>query len=226
MSAGTIVLWRHGRTEYNAAGRLQGQVDIPLDDVGSWQSLEGARALATRVRPAKIVSSDLVRAADTAAALGDETGADVVLDERVRERNFGAWEGMSGDEIAERWPQEFKEWRAGLDPVREGGESRGEVGERMVRALTEHAGDLDADDTLVIVTHGAAIAIAVTAMLGIDPDTWKGIQGVNNAHWSVLKASKPGAEPAWRLTEHNIGPDFPLEHWNAGPDWKLQATSA
>lgn len=226
MSAGIIVLWRHGRTEYNAAGRLQGQVDIPLDEVGQWQAREGAQALAARIQPTRIVSSDLLRAADTAAELASEAGLEVLLDERVRERHFGTWEGMSGDEIAAQWPEEFKAWRSGQEPLREGGETRGEVGGRMVQAIQEHAEQLTKHDTLVIVTHGAAISIAVTALLGLSPDEWKGIRGVDNAHWSVVQPSQPDADPAWRLMAHNIGPNFPLEHWNTGPDWQLQASSA
>ncbi len=226
MSAGTIVLWRHGRTEYNAVGRLQGQVDIPLDEVGKWQAKEGAQALAARIKPTRIISSDLSRAADTAAELVALTGVAVVLDERVRERHFGDWEGMSGEEVEARWPEEYKVWRSGQEPVREGGETRGEVGERMALAIQEHAAELTKDDTLVIVTHGAAISLGVTALLGLDPEGWKGIKGVDNAHWSVLEPSQAGTEPDWRLIGHNVGPDFVLEHWNAGPDWQLEPSSA
>ena len=91
MTAGTLVLVRHGRTEYNAAQRLQGQVDIPLDDVGRWQAEVGAQALLARFSPTAIVSSDLQRAAATAQYLGDAVGLEVAYDARLRERSFGAW---------------------------------------------------------------------------------------------------------------------------------------
>jgi len=63
-----VVLWRHGRTEYNAARRLQGQIDIPLDEVGRWQGTTAAAALFARHTPVRIVSSDLVRAFDYSEA--------------------------------------------------------------------------------------------------------------------------------------------------------------
>ena len=97
MTAGTLVLVRHGRTEYNAAQRLQGQVDIPLDDVGRWQAEVGAQALLARFSPTAIVSSDLQRAAATAQYLGDAVGLEVAYDARLRERSFGAWEGLTAD---------------------------------------------------------------------------------------------------------------------------------
>ncbi|WP_250448485.1 histidine phosphatase family protein, partial [Actinotalea sp. C106] len=131
MSAGTVLLWRHGRTAYNAEARLQGQVDIPLDEVGRWQAREAARALQVRHRPRRIVSSDLGRAAATGAALGELAGLEVETDPRLRERGFGAWEGLTSEEIAERWPEEHAVWRRGQDPERAGAETRARVAERM-----------------------------------------------------------------------------------------------
>lgn len=223
MSAGEIVLWRHGRTAYNAAGRLQGQVDIALDDVGLWQAARGAEALARRFEPARIMTSDLQRAATTAAALAQASGADVVVDKRLRERSFGLWEGMTGAEMSERWPEDYAAWTRGEEPTTIGAETRADVGERMAEAIADGAGALDRDETLLVVSHGAAISLAITTLLGLDPAGWKGIQGMHNAHWSVLHAGS--GNPSWRLTAHNVGPDFPLDHWNAGPDWKLQASS-
>lgn len=225
MSARTLVLLRHGRTAYNAAGRLQGQVDIPLDDVGRWQADESARALLTRETPTLIVTSDLGRAADTARVLGEAAGVRVVADERLRERGFGAWEGMLREEMLAGWPEEFAAWRKGEEPTTTGAETRRGVGVRMVEAIEEHVAGLDAGETLVVVSHGAAISIAITALLGLDPDGWKGVQGAHNAHWSVLQASGAGAVPAWRLAAHNIGPDFAPDHWAAGPDWQSAASS-
>ena len=86
MTARTVVLWRHGRTAYNATARLQGQVDIPLDEVGRWQADEAAAWLEARFHPQRIVSSDLGRAVATAEALAGRCGVDVELDDRLRER--------------------------------------------------------------------------------------------------------------------------------------------
>lgn len=225
MTAGTLVLVRHGRTEYNATQRLQGQVDIPLDDVGRWQAEVGAQALLARFSPTAIVSSDLQRAAATAQYLGDAVGLEVAYDARLRERSFGAWEGLTADEMVTGWPDEYAGWKSGSEPTTIGAERRTDVGERFAAAVAEHGEALGPKDVLAVVSHGAAISIAITALLGIDPDGWKGIQGMHNAHWSVLRASGAGATPAWRLTAHNVGPDYPVEHWVAGPDFAIERGS-
>lgn len=225
MTAGTLVLVRHGRTEYNATQRLQGQVDIPLDDVGRWQAQTGAQSLLARFTPTAVVASDLSRASATAELLAGAAGLGVTYDARLRERSFGAWEGLTGEQMVAGWPHEYRAWKSGAEPTSIGAESRREVGERFTAAVTEHAAALDPADVLVVVSHGAAISIAITALLGIDPDGWKGIQGMHNAHWSVLRASGAGATPAWRLTSHNVGPDLPLDHWVAGPDFTLGRSS-
>lgn len=215
MAARTLVLWRHGRTEWNATARLQGHADIPLDDVGRWQVREAAHHLAQRHRPARIVTSDLGRAVETGRALGALTGQEVVPDARLRERGFGDWEGLTATEIGERWPEAYAVWRSGQDPHRTGSETRAAVAERVVAAAREHLAALDDDDTLVLVSHGAAITLALAALLGQDPATWRGISGLHNAHWSLLRASHRRG-PAWYLESHNLGPSVAVEDWNAG----------
>jgi broad specificity phosphatase PhoE len=222
MTARTIVLLRHGRTSYNASERLQGQIDIPLDEVGRWQALEGAAALATSHRAAKVVSSDLVRALDTAAAYAGAIGVQVETDVRLRERSFGQWEGLTSGEAAARWPDEHAAWRRGLDPVGTGAEAKVDVAARMVAAVSDHAAELDDDECLVVVSHGAAISLAITGLLGLDAATWRGISGMHNVHWSHLHRSAPGAVPAWRLVAHNVGAGFPLDRWQAGPHADLE----
>ncbi|MCC2318198.1 histidine phosphatase family protein [Cellulomonas chengniuliangii] len=221
MTAGRVLLWRHGRTAHNASGRLQGQVDIPLDDVGLWQARTAAAALAARYRPTRVVSSDLSRARATADALAAQVGLELVLDPRVRERSFGDWEGMTSDEIAARWPDEHAAWARGGEPHRPGGESRADVAERMREAVGEHAAGLGAGDTLVVVTHGAAISLAVGALLGL-PSDWRGITGPSNAHWAELHAGRLSHGGAWRLTGYNLGPTDASADWNAGPDQQVR----
>ncbi|GGC12875.1 histidine phosphatase family protein [Cellulomonas carbonis] len=216
MTAATVVLWRHGRTEWNAAHRLQGGTDIALDDVGRWQVTRAAQALAERHVPDLIVSSDLGRAADTAQALADLAGLDVVRDARLRERSFGEWEGLTADEIAERWPDQYRAWRGGQDPHRAGAESREAVAERMALAIEEHAGRTPTGGTLVVVSHGAAITLGLVTLLGLDPATWRGLFGLHNAHWSVLRRSAGQGRPRWAVESHNRGPSVLVEDWDAG----------
>ena len=217
MRAGRLLLWRHGRTAHNAEGRLQGQSDIPLDDVGLWQARTAATALLARYKPTKIVVSDLGRARATADALAEQAGLDVVVDPRVRERSFGAWEGLTAAEIGERWPEEHAAWAAGGEPTRAGGEARATVAARMVEAVNEHAAGLTDGDTLVVVSHGAAIGLGVAGLLDLPAD-WRGIVGVSNAHWAELRAARGNAPHAWRLTGYNLGPTDASTDWNAGPD--------
>ena len=217
MSGGRLLLWRHGRTEYNASARLQGQVDIPLDDVGRWQARTAAAALLARHTPTRIVSSDLGRALQTAEALGRMADVAVEIEPRVRERGFGEWEGLSGAEIAERWPQDYALWRAGGEPTRVGAETRLQVAQRTAEAIAELTGAMTRDDTLVVVSHGAAISSAVAELLGM-PAQWRGIAGMHNAHWAELVPSSGDVLPAWRLVGYNLGPTDASADWNAGPD--------
>ncbi len=222
MTAGRVVLWRHGRTAHNAAARLQGQSDIPLDDVGVWQAETAAAALASRYRPTRIVASDLGRARATAQALGDRLGMPVEEDVRVRERSFGEWEGLTSAEIAGRWPEQHAAWVAGHEPERVGAETRAQVRARMVEAVTEQAGALTADDTLVVVSHGAAITLGLVGLLDL-PAEWKGVSGMSNAHWAEVQPGRPGSGLAWRIEALNVGPVHASSDWNAGPDHVAQS---
>lgn len=217
MSGGRLLLWRHARTEYNASARLQGQVDIPLDDVGRWQARTAAAALLARHAPTRIVSSDLGRALQTAEALGRMADVAVEIEPRVRERGFGEWEGLSGAEIAQRWPDDYALWRAGGEPTRVGAETRLQVAQRTAEAIAELTGAMNRDDTLVVVSHGAAISSAVAELLGM-PAQWRGIAGMHNAHWAELVPSSGDVLPAWRLVGYNLGPTDASADWNAGPD--------
>ena len=114
----SVFLIRHGRTSYNAAHKLQGQVDIPLDAVGEWQVKQTAAALKRlyvdrrqEINHRFIVCSDLKRAHATAQAFADVLGGiEPVDDRRVRERSFGDWDGHAVAELAERYPEDFRSW--------------------------------------------------------------------------------------------------------------------
>lgn len=210
-----LLLWRHGRTAANASFRLQGQIDIPLDEVGIWQARTAAASLVARYEPTTIVSSDLSRARATAEPLARATGLPVTEDPRLRERGFGEWEGLTGEEITARWPEEFEEWRTGGDPA--GVEPRALVADRMSAAIADHTAALRGEGTLVVVSHGAAISLVVGALLG-QPPAWRGVAGLHNAHWVEMRPSHGDAVPPWRLHGLNLGPTDASRDWNAGPD--------
>lgn len=207
MTAGTVILWRHGQTDYNITGRVQGGTDIALNEVGHGQAARGSRGIMSYldpVRPAAIIASDLVRAAATAQALADVTGQRVVTDARLRERCFGLFEGRTREELLAEWPDLFAQWTSGGTPAGTGMETRGEVAERVVQAVLEHAGRLEHHDVLVVVGHGSATTQAMTRLLGLDPDVSAPLRGLDNCHWSTLNRVSHGS-PEWRLRAHNVG---------------------
>ncbi len=200
MTARQVVLWRHGQTTYNAEARWQGQLDVPLDDVGTAQVTTAAATLAGR-RPTRIVSSDLRRAADTAAALAGLSDVTVEHDAALREVHAGRWEGLVRAEIQEQWPDELAAWQRGDDVAIGGGERRSEVGARVAAAIERHAGSCDDADVLVIASHGMALRSALLRILGIPADRWDVLGHLGNTHWASLGRGRSG----WFLAEYNVG---------------------
>ncbi|GAA4359041.1 histidine phosphatase family protein [Angustibacter luteus] len=195
-----VLLLRHGQTGWNAAGRFQGQTDIELDDVGRRQAKRAASHLA-RLSPSAIVSSDLLRARATAAALAAQTQLEVAVDVRLREVYAGSWQGLTTTEIDEQTPELRQAWRTGAD-VRPGGdgETRLELGKRVAEAVREHAEIIDPGELLVVVTHGGSISNGVQTLLGVPREYWPVVSGVGNCHWTVLEQQR---DARWVLTEHN-----------------------
>jgi len=217
------VLWRHGQTVWNAERRFQGQSDIPLDATGQAQAERAARLLAA-LRPDLIVSSDLSRAAQTAAPLARLTGLDITLDKDLRERHGGRWEGLTDTEIRTQYPAEHAAWNppdgepsavvadrvaGALHRIAEAVLARGDTlspedtpdpeGPRPPR---EGAGHENAEPGLaVVISHGAALRLGMSRLLGM-PDELFGVLGpLSNCSWSVL-GRRHGR---WRLIEHNAG---------------------
>lgn len=189
-----IVCLRHGQTLWNVEQRFQGHTDIALDETGLAQAARAASLLAS-LRPTLIVSSDLQRANETGLALGRLVGLDVAVDKDLRERGGGEWEGLTRDEIAARWPEEYVAWEA------PGGEPVADVAVRVSAAMRRWAASLSDDGLLVVASHGAALRLGICAMLGLPEELWSSIGGLGNCSWSVLEEGRRG----WRLLEHNAG---------------------
>jgi broad specificity phosphatase PhoE len=200
VGARKVLVWRHGQTAWNAERRFQGQLDIPLDDLGRVQAARAA-ALLAGFAPSAIVSSDLVRARETAQALADVTGLPINFDSRLREIDVGVWQGLTFDEVSERFPAEAAAWRGGGDGRRGGGESLVEVGERAVAAVEDALLSLADGGTLVVVTHGAAGRAIVTSMIGLPTPFWRSLGSLANCCWSLLGEGRSGR----RLFDHNAG---------------------
>ncbi|PKQ26357.1 MAG: histidine phosphatase family protein [Actinobacteria bacterium HGW-Actinobacteria-4] len=201
-----VFLLRHGQTEWNAVGRLQGSTDIPLNETGQEQAIAAARALAALVAPdTMIVASPLSRARETAQSLAAAVGVSVATDARLAERSYGVWEGMTDAERVSHAPDEVVRWRQGDEPAIDGYEGHAPLGARVMAALHEHAARAKGD--LVLVSHGGALRMAVTVALGLhlaDSSQRAAIRGLDNAHWSQLKYRGPGD---WMLVAHNVGPN-------------------
>ncbi|SDM81746.1 histidine phosphatase family protein [Actinomyces ruminicola] len=198
-----LILWRHGQTDYNAGMRVQGRIDIPLNEVGREQARAAAPGLAA-LDPVRIVSSPLIRARQTAHALAELTGTEVEFDEGLLERSFGRWEGLARADMEAHWPEEYAAWRRGEDPAGVGVETRAatsaRVGGTLRRILQE---TMSAEDrTVVVVSHGSAITLGVSHLLGLDSGSWFGLRSMDNCRHGVLL---PGErEPGWMLAEWNV----------------------
>ncbi|HEX5173091.1 MAG TPA: histidine phosphatase family protein [Gaiellaceae bacterium] len=147
----TLLLVRHGETDWNAAGRLQGHTDRPLSDFGRGQARQLAEEL-ERDEIEAIHSSDLARARETAEIVGERLGLPVALDPDLREKNWGTWEGLTA---AER------------DRVEFAGETTAEHEQRVLRALSRICDDHPGSGPVLVVTHGGSMRRVQAAALGM-----------------------------------------------------------
>jgi probable phosphoglycerate mutase len=195
-----VVLLRHGRTAWNAQRRFQGQLNPPLDEVGRAQAYEVA-GLVAALRPRLLVSSDSARAMQTAQIVGEAAELPPVAEPRLRERGLGHWEGLTREEVAVQYPDEYADWCAGRDVSRRGGETRDEVAVRARAAFDE----LPAVPTTVLVTHSATAMALTNDLLGIAQDVHP-LGPLANCHWSELYLEpSDGLGAGWRLRGHNLG---------------------
>ena len=114
---------------------------------------------------------------------------------------LGRWEGLTGDQARERFPDEHAAWRAGQDVRRGGGETYAEAGARAAASVADHLAGAPAGGTLVVVTHGGTARAALGVLLGLPVDDWWRFAPLGNTCWSVLVEGERG----WRLERHNTG---------------------
>ncbi|MES2992979.1 MAG: histidine phosphatase family protein [Pseudomonadota bacterium] len=151
-----VLAIRHGETAWNVDGRIQGQLDVPLNEMGRWQVHRLALAVAEE-EIAAIYSSDLLRAFETAQAVARGSGDPIVTDTGLRERGFGTFEGMSYAEINARWPEMGERWRR-RDPTfgAPGGETLNAFYARSIAAASRLAA-LHPGQTIALVSHGGVM---------------------------------------------------------------------
>jgi broad specificity phosphatase PhoE len=175
MAPTTILLARHGETDWNAVGRWQGHTDRPLTERGRHQAAELAERLANAEIDA-VYSSDLLRAVETAEPVAKRLGLPLQTLRELREVDVGTWAGLTRDEVVERFPDGFRrwsEWQTGW----EDGETYDEMGERVVGAILRVAGEHDGGRILVV-SHGGAIRALHAAAAGIDLATFRQLRPV------------------------------------------------
>lgn len=168
---------RHGQTDYNAQGRVQGQIDIPLNELGRWQ----AGQIGDRLKGyglGGIIASDLSRASDTARSIADHHGALTLLTTPLlREINYGAFEGMQFPEIQSTYPEEYLQWREEkIDYAPPGAESIYEQRARARKAILwvrEHCTDCD----VAVVAHGGIMRSLIANLLDL------GMEQQNRLHF-------------------------------------------
>lgn len=158
-----IYLIRHGQTDWNLEGKIQGRHDVSLNETGSKQA--ELLAMGMDKRPVvQIFSSRQKRALETAQAVGRRQHVAVTVIDGLEEVEFGEWEGKTWDEISREYPEEFKVWcTEPAEIVPPGGESRPQIYRRIGNALKEILRRSRGD--IAIISHGAALAYMVSIML-------------------------------------------------------------
>ena len=220
MDATRIIAIRHGETEWNASGRLQGHTDVPLSAVGRRQAARLARALAARGEAmAAIYTSDLARARQTAQALADALALPLTATAGLRERCFGALEGLSFAEVEARWPDAAEQWRRRVPDWRAdaGGESLVELRTRVLRTVDALAAPHPGQQIALFV-HGGVLDILYRAATGQDlraPRTWQlANAAVNRLLWTRGGLSVVGWDDQTHLTLTEDA-DEPLDETSA-----------
>jgi glucosyl-3-phosphoglycerate phosphatase len=200
-----IILLRHGQTDYNVAGRMQGHLDSVLTPAGHEQAAEAAPVIAA-LGPDRVISSDLRRAVDTAEVVGAACGLPVKFDARLRETHLGEWQGHTVADIEHDYPGAIADWRSDPAWAPPGGESRVAVVERsrpVVDELDAEFADSADDSTALLVAHGGLIAGLVTGLMELPTQTWPSFGGLGNCRWAVL--ARRADHPRWRLAGYNVG---------------------
>jgi alpha-ribazole phosphatase len=164
-----LLLAPHAPTDWNAAGRYQGHSDTALSAVGRKQAAQLADRLA-RERIDEVIASDLRRAVETARAVSEPRDLPLRIDSRVRELNFGGWEGLTYEEVRQNHAEALKAWEA--DPVRKAppqGETLAQMAARVRAFLGDFSDEIGSDRTVLVVAHRGSLRVLLCLALGLPP---------------------------------------------------------
>jgi broad specificity phosphatase PhoE len=180
----TILIARHGQSDWNQEKRWQGHADRPLTERGR----EQAQALADRLSHIEldaVYSSDLQRARDTAAVVAESQRLELRQLPELREVDVGSWSGLTRAEAEERFLEGFTRWRDGY-PGWKDGETYEAMTDRVLRAVDEIAAEHEGDRVLVV-SHGGPIRAIHAAALGLDVHAYRRLRPVEpNARLSAV----------------------------------------
>lgn len=164
-----LLLARHGETDYNHEWRFQGRSDLGLNRAGRQQA-EELRQRLSREPLDVIYASNLKRAAETADIIARGRGLRVEFSENLAELDFGGCEGLTHAEIVERYP----DWQPGDDDFTAyGGESLGQLGQRVRAFEKELRGENPAEADILIIAHAGPLRVLLCVLLGIDIENWR-----------------------------------------------------
>jgi probable phosphoglycerate mutase len=204
---GLFYLVRHGETEWNAAHRLCGRSDVPLSEAGCYQ----AQRLAERFKSIPfeaLYSSPLRRAIQTAHPISRVIGLEPILDDRLVELNYGAWEGVTLGEIPKNDPETFRAWD--LDPGQmapPAGESGFEAQQRVVTFLDFLAAKHPRGH-IVVVFHKTVCRLAICHILGIPTAEYRRLLVMGNAALNIIQSQGEG----WQLVTYNDTSHLPDDY--------------
>jgi probable phosphoglycerate mutase len=199
-----VIAVRHGETTWNVDTRIQGQLDVPLNDTGLWQAGRVADALAAEGIEV-VYSSDLQRAMQTALPLAAACGLEVQPDAGLRERAFGNFEGATWAEIAARWPDQSERWRR-RDPSfgPEGGEALERIYARVVETASRLA-DRHPGQTIALVAHGGVMDCLYRAATRVGLQAARSWQLGNASINRLLYTRRGFTLVGWSDTQHLDG---------------------
>ena len=200
-----VLAIRHGETAWNVDTRVQGSLDIGLNDRGRAQAerLGAALGIDQAIQPLTIIyCSDLWRAYDTALAISKATGVQLISDKGLQERGFGIFEGKTFEEVQAQWPEQARRWRQ-RDPdfCPEGGESLRQFRERILKTSDKLAARHPGEQ-IAMVAHGGVMDVLYRAATNQDIQatrTWAlGNAVINRLLWTQAGFSLVG----WNDTQH------------------------
>lgn len=193
-----VILLRHGATDWNIQGRCQGSTDRELSETGVRQAKLVAASLSQR-KISAVYSSGLLRARRTAQLISEPHGLAVHIEHDVRELDHGALEGLTFNEIKERYPDFIQKWRTEPANLRvPGGERLSAVQQRALAGLQRIAGGHGPSDTLVVVTHNFPILGIICHVTGTDLNNYRDFR-VEPCGYTRLQRD----DQAWRVTHIN-----------------------